>query len=114
MSQARSHCDRLVVGLNSDASVQRLKGKDRPVQNAAARGAVLSSLSSVDMIVIFDEDTPRELISALQPDVLVKGADYRKDQVVGADIVEAYGGKIVLAELVPGFSTTATIARMVR
>ena len=114
LSQARSHCDRLVVGLNSDASVKRLKGPDRPVQSAAARGAVLSSLASVDMVVVFDEDTPRELIAALQPEVLVKGADYRKDQVVGADIVEAHGGKIVLAELVPGFSTTATIARMVR
>jgi len=114
LAQARSHCDRLVVGLNSDASVKRLKGPDRPVQNAAARGAVLSSLASVDMVVVFDEDTPRELIAALQPEVLVKGADYRKDQVVGAEIVEAYGGKVVLAELVPGYSTTATIARMVR
>jgi D-beta-D-heptose 7-phosphate kinase/D-beta-D-heptose 1-phosphate adenosyltransferase len=114
LSQAKSHCDRLVVGLNSDASVRRLKGKDRPVQNAAARGAVLSSLACVDMLVVFDEDTPRDLIAALQPDVLVKGADYRKEQVVGADIVEAHGGKVVLAELVPGFSTTATIARMAR
>jgi D-beta-D-heptose 7-phosphate kinase/D-beta-D-heptose 1-phosphate adenosyltransferase len=114
LAQARSHCDRLVVGMNSDASVQRLKGSDRPVQNAAARGAVLSSLASVDMVVVFEEDTPRELIAALQPEVLVKGADYRKDEVVGADIVEAHGGKVVLAELVPGYSTTATIARMVR
>lgn len=114
LSQARSHCDRLVVGLNSDASVKRLKGPDRPVQSAAARGAVLSSLASVDMVVVFDEDTPRALIAALQPEVLVKGADYRKEQVVGADIVEAHGGKVVLAELVPGFSTTATIARIVR
>jgi len=100
--------------LNSDASVQRLKGPDRPVQNSAARGAVLSSLASVDMVVVFDEDTPRELIAALQPEVLVKGADYRKDEVVGGDIVESHGGRVVLAELVPGYSTTATIARMVR
>jgi len=114
LAQAKSHCDRLVVGLNSDASVQRLKGPDRPVQNAAARGAVLSSLASVDMVVVFDEDTPRELIAALQPEVLVKGADYRKDEVVGGDIVESQGGRVVLAELVPGYSTTATIARMVR
>ena len=114
LAQARSHCDRLVVGLNSDASAKRLKGPDRPVQTVAARGAVLSSLVSVDMVVVFDDDTPRELIAALQPDVLVKGADYRKDEVVGVDIVEAHGGKVVLAELVPGFSTTATIARMVR
>ncbi|MGH7125050.1 MAG: D-glycero-beta-D-manno-heptose 1-phosphate adenylyltransferase, partial [Stellaceae bacterium] len=114
LAQARSHCDRLVVGLNSDASIGRLKGPDRPVQNAAARGAVLSSLASVDMVVVFDEDTPKALIAALQPEVLVKGADYRKDEVVGADVVEAHGGKVVLAELVPGYSTTATIARMVR
>ena len=114
LAQARSHCDRLVVGLNSDASATRLKGPDRPVQTAAARGAVLSSLASVDMVVVFDQDTPRELIAALQPDVLVKGADYRKDEVVGADIVEAHGGTVVLAELVPGYSTTATIARMAR
>jgi len=114
LTQAKSHCDRLVVGLNSDASVKRLKGPDRPVQNAAARGAVLSSIASVDMVVVFDEDTPRELIAALQPEVLVKGADYRREQVVGADIVEAHGGKVVLADLVPGYSTTATIARMVR
>ena len=114
LAQAKSHCDRLVVGLNSDASARRLKGPDRPVQTEAARGAVLSSLASVDMVVVFEEDTPKELIAALLPEVLVKGADYRKDQVVGADIVEAHGGKLVLAELVPGFSTTATIARMVR
>lgn len=114
LAQARSHCDRLVVGLNSDASVKRLKGPDRPVQTAAARGAVLSSLASVDMVVVFEEDTPRELIAALQPEVLVKGADYRKDEVVGRDLVEARGGRVVLAELVPGYSTTATIARMVR
>jgi D-beta-D-heptose 7-phosphate kinase/D-beta-D-heptose 1-phosphate adenosyltransferase len=114
LTQAKSYCDRLVVGLNSDASVQRLKGPERPVQNAAARGAVLSSLASVDMVVVFDADTPEGLIEALRPEVLVKGADYRREQVVGADIVEAHGGKVVLAELVPGYSTTATIARMVR
>ncbi|HYC13284.1 MAG TPA: D-glycero-beta-D-manno-heptose 1-phosphate adenylyltransferase, partial [Stellaceae bacterium] len=114
LKQARSQCDRLVVGLNSDASVKRLKGPDRPVHSESVRGAVLSSLADVDMVVIFEADTPRELIAALKPDVLVKGADYRKEEVVGADIVEAHGGKVVLAELVPGHSTTATIKRMAR
>ena len=114
LKQARSQCDRLVVGLNSDASVKRLKGPDRPVHSESVRGAVLSSLADVDMVVIFEADTPRELIAALKPDVLVKGADYRKEEVVGADIVEAYGGKVVLADLVPGHSTTATIKRMAR
>jgi D-beta-D-heptose 7-phosphate kinase/D-beta-D-heptose 1-phosphate adenosyltransferase len=114
LKQAKSHCDRLVVGLNSDASVKRLKGPDRPVHSETVRGAVLSSLADVDMVVVFEADTPRELIAALKPDVLVKGADYRKEEVVGADIVEAEGGKVVLAELVPGHSTTATIKRMAR
>ncbi|MGE5200917.1 MAG: D-glycero-beta-D-manno-heptose 1-phosphate adenylyltransferase [Acidobacteriota bacterium] len=114
LKQAKSHCDRLVVGLNSDASVKRLKGPDRPVHGESVRGAVLSSLADVDMVVVFEADTPRELIAALKPDVLVKGADYRKEDVVGADIVEAEGGKVVLAELVPGHSTTATIKRMAR
>jgi len=94
--------------------VVRLKGPDRPVQNQEARAAVLSSLAAVDLVVVFDADTPIELIEAIQPDVLVKGADYRLDQVVGAEIVQSYGGRILLAELMPGFSTTATIARAAR
>ncbi len=114
LAQARAACDRLVVGLNSDASVMRLKGPGRPVQNEQARSAVLASLASVDLVVLFDEDTPRNLITELKPDLLVKGADYRHDQVVGADLVEAYGGRVMLAELVPGFSTTATIAKLAR
>lgn len=112
LRQARAACDRLVVGLNSDASVKRLKGETRPVQSEAARAAVMASLAPVDLVVIFSEDTPLELIQALRPDVLVKGADYAKAQVVGADVVEGYGGKVVLAELVPAHSTTATIAAM--
>ena len=112
LRQARSACDRLVVGLNSDASVQRLKGPERPVQNEAARAAVMASLSPVDLVVIFSEDTPQALIEALRPDVLVKGADYTKTQVVGGAFVESYGGRVVLADLVAAHSTTATIAAM--
>jgi D-beta-D-heptose 7-phosphate kinase/D-beta-D-heptose 1-phosphate adenosyltransferase len=114
LAQARGQCDRLVVGLNSDASVARLKGPGRPVNNEQARATVLGANASVDLVVLFEEDTPRTLIAELKPDVLVKGADYRLDQVVGADIVQAYGGKVVLAELLPGYSTTATIARLAR
>jgi D-beta-D-heptose 7-phosphate kinase / D-beta-D-heptose 1-phosphate adenosyltransferase len=112
LRQARAACDRLVVGLNSDASVGRLKGPTRPVQSEASRAAVLSSLSSVDLVVIFGEDTPRELIAAIRPDILVKGADYRVEEVVGGDIVQSYGGRIILAELTPGHSTTATIKKI--
>jgi D-beta-D-heptose 7-phosphate kinase/D-beta-D-heptose 1-phosphate adenosyltransferase len=114
MSQARAACDRLVVGLNSDASVRRLKGKGRPVQGEAARAAVLSSLASVDLVVIFPEDTPLVLIDAIKPDVLVKGADYTVETVVGAEQVHSWGGRVLLAELSPGHSTTATIKRMAR
>lgn len=112
LTQARAACDVLVVGLNSDESVQRLKGPTRPVQAETARATVLASLSSVDLVVIFGEDTPETLIRALRPDVLVKGADYSVEQVVGADFVHSYGGKVMLAELVAGQSTTNTIRRM--
>ncbi|HIJ61747.1 MAG TPA: D-glycero-beta-D-manno-heptose-7-phosphate kinase [Rhodospirillaceae bacterium] len=112
LDQAKSHCDRLVVGLNSDRSVQRLKGASRPIQSETARATVLASLASVDLVVIFTEDTPLELITSLQPEVLVKGADYTVEQVVGAEVVQRAGGKVVLAQLAAGHSTTATIARM--
>jgi D-beta-D-heptose 7-phosphate kinase/D-beta-D-heptose 1-phosphate adenosyltransferase len=112
LAQARGACDRLIVGLNSDASVQRLKGPTRPVQSEAARAAVLASLANVDSVVIFGEETPLRLIESLRPDVLVKGADYTVETVVGADIVLAGGGRVVLAQLEPGHSTTSTIARM--
>jgi D-beta-D-heptose 7-phosphate kinase / D-beta-D-heptose 1-phosphate adenosyltransferase len=111
LSQARGAADRLIVGLNSDASIKRLKGADRPVQNETARGIVLASMAAVDLVLLFDEDTPIELIRATRPDVLVKGADYRLDQVVGGDLVKAGGGRVMLAELLPGHSTTGTIAR---
>ncbi|MBO6562193.1 MAG: D-glycero-beta-D-manno-heptose-7-phosphate kinase [Nisaea sp.] len=112
MRQAKAACDRLVVGLNSDASVARLKGPTRPVQSEASRAAVLASLATVDAVVIFGEDTPLELIKTVRPDVLVKGADYTVETVVGAEFVQSYGGKVVLAQLEDGHSTTATIARM--
>jgi len=112
LAQARATCDRLVVGLNSDSSVKRLKGKSRPTQTEAARASVLSSLKTVDLVVVFEDDTPERLLQEIKPDVLVKGADYTLETVVGADFVQSYGGKVVLAEIVPGFSTTATIARM--
>ncbi len=112
LAQARAACNRLVVGLNSDASVARLKGPERPVQSEAARATVLASLASVDLVVVFGEDTPIRLIEALRPDVLVKGADYRLEEVVGADLVRRYGGRVVLARIEPGYSTSATIARI--
>lgn len=112
LAQARNACDRLVVGLNSDASVKGLKGEGRPVQNETARAQVLASLSTVDMVVVFDEPTPLDLIVALKPALLVKGKDYAKDAVVGASQVESWGGRVLLADLAPGHSTSATIARM--
>jgi D-beta-D-heptose 7-phosphate kinase/D-beta-D-heptose 1-phosphate adenosyltransferase len=112
IAQARAACDRLVVGLNSDASVKRLKGKGRPVHDEAARAAVLAALADVDLVTIFDEDTPEALIAELRPDVLVKGADYTIDKVVGAGFVQGYGGRVVLAELMPGHSTSAIVARL--
>lgn len=112
LRQARRACDRLIVAVNSDASVARLKGSARPVQNEAARVEVLSALSDVDGVVVFSEDTPLALIDEIRPDVLVKGADYTLDTVVGADRVASWGGRVVLAELAPGFSTTNTINRL--
>jgi D-beta-D-heptose 7-phosphate kinase/D-beta-D-heptose 1-phosphate adenosyltransferase len=112
LRQARAACDRLIVGLNSDASVRRLKGPARPVQDEIARAAVLGSLADVDRLVVFNEDTPLALIEAIRPDVLVKGADYSVDQVVGAEVVQAAGGRVLLATLEPGHSTTGTLRRL--
>ncbi|MGE0225716.1 MAG: D-glycero-beta-D-manno-heptose-7-phosphate kinase [Acetobacteraceae bacterium] len=112
LSEARAACDRLIVALNTDASVQRLKGPSRPVQNETARATVMASLSPVDLVVLFDEDTPIEMIRLLQPHVLVKGSDYTIDQVVGADLVQGWGGKVLLVTLQEGHSTTGTIRRM--
>ncbi|GAC1339364.1 MAG: D-glycero-beta-D-manno-heptose-7-phosphate kinase [Acetobacteraceae bacterium] len=112
LEQARGQCDRLVVGLNSDASVRRLKGNSRPVQPEAARAAVLASLSAVDLVVIFEEDTPEQTLEALRPELLVKGADYTLQTVVGAELVQSWGGRVWLAELLSGYSTTATVQRI--
>ncbi len=112
LEEAREACDRLVVGLNSDASVRRLKGTGRPVQPEAARVAVLASLASVDLVTVFEEDTPEAMIAALRPDLLVKGANYTLDQVVGAEMVRGWGGRVMLVDMVPGHSTTATVERI--
>ena len=107
-------CDRLIVALNTDASVRRLKGEDRPVQDEASRAAVMGSLASVDLVMLFDEDTPLRLIEAIAPDLLVKGADYAVGDVVGGDVVQAKGGRVMLVDLERGHSTTNTIDRMAR
>jgi D-beta-D-heptose 7-phosphate kinase/D-beta-D-heptose 1-phosphate adenosyltransferase len=109
LSQARAACDRLVVGLNSDSSVRALKGEARPIQCEESRAIVLGALQSVDAVVLFDQPTPIELIEVLRPDILVKGADYREDEVVGADFVKSIGGRVVLADLVDGHSTTRIV-----
>jgi D-beta-D-heptose 7-phosphate kinase/D-beta-D-heptose 1-phosphate adenosyltransferase len=112
LALARAACDRLVVALNADASVRRLKGPDRPVQNETARATVMASMASADLVLLFEEDTPERLIRAILPDLLIKGADYSLDQVVGADIVQQAGGRVALIPLEEGHSTTATIRRI--
>jgi D-beta-D-heptose 7-phosphate kinase/D-beta-D-heptose 1-phosphate adenosyltransferase len=111
LTAARGACDRLVVGLNSDASVKRLKGEGRPVQDERARAEVLAALEAVDLIVIFEEDTPIKLITQIEPNVLAKGGDYTLEQVVGHEIVAANGGEIVLIDTLEGFSTTSLVRR---
>jgi D-beta-D-heptose 7-phosphate kinase/D-beta-D-heptose 1-phosphate adenosyltransferase len=112
LEEARANCDRLIVGLNSDRSVKRLKGDSRPIQDEMARALVLASLSCVAAVVIFDEDTPTNVIRALRPDLLVKGGEYSPQQVAGADLVETWGGKLLLVEMMPGWSTTQTLSRL--
>jgi D-beta-D-heptose 7-phosphate kinase/D-beta-D-heptose 1-phosphate adenosyltransferase len=113
LAEARAACDRLVIGLNSDASTARLKGKGRPINPAEGRAEVLAALEAVDLVVVFDEDTPLELIKRVRPAVLVKGADYRIEHVVGRDVVESAGGDVILVSLVPGHSTTGLVRRSV-
>lgn len=109
---ARTRGDVLVVGLNSDASVKRLKGADRPVRSEGERAYVLAALEAVDAVTLFEQDTPLELVQLLQPDVIVKGGDYSPDTVVGANEVRARGGDVVIIPLTPGHSTTSTIDRL--
>ena len=111
LAEARAACDRLVVGLNTDASARRLKGPSRPIQDEVARAQVLAALESVDLVVLFEEDTPLALIGRVKPQVLVKGGDYKPDQVVGREVVEAYGGEVILVEPVPERSTTKIVER---
>ena len=112
LADAAREADFLVVGLNSDASARRLKGEGRPVMNEQSRALLLASLVMVDAVVIFEEDTPLELIELVQPDVLVKGGDYSIDQIVGAKEVIAAGGRVVINPIVPGFSTTGLIGKI--
>jgi D-beta-D-heptose 7-phosphate kinase/D-beta-D-heptose 1-phosphate adenosyltransferase len=111
LTAARGACDRLIVGLNSDASVKRLKGEGRPVQDERARAEVLAALEAVDLVAVFEEDTPIELITKIKPSVLVKGGDYTREQVVGHEIVMANGGEIVLVDILQGHSTTSLVKR---
>ena len=113
LKKAKQLCDILIVGLNSDNSVKQLKGEQRPLQHEEARATILSAIADTDLIVIFDELTPLNLIQTLQPDVLIKGSDYTIDQVVGADVVQAGGGRVVLVDLVPTFSTTSIVKKLV-
>ena len=114
LEQARALGDLLVVGINSDASVRRLKGEKRPLVPEAERAEVLAALEAVDCVTVFDEPTPRELIQALLPDVLVKGGDWGPDEIVGREEVEAAGGRVASIPFVEGYSTTALIERMVK
>ncbi|MBV9814443.1 MAG: D-glycero-beta-D-manno-heptose-7-phosphate kinase [Alphaproteobacteria bacterium] len=112
LGQAKGACDRLIVGLNSDASIARLKGPRRPIQNETERATVLATLAAVDLIVVFQEDTPMELIRDIRPQLLVKGEDYQLDEVVGVDFVKQTGGEVLLAKIDPDYNRTATIARL--
>ena len=114
LAQAAARCDRLVVGLNGDASIRRLKGPERPIQDELSRALVLAALQGVDAVALFDEDSPENLIRKLRPDVLIKGADYTASQVVGAEFVQSYGGELFLAELTPNQSTTRIVKRFNR
>jgi D-beta-D-heptose 7-phosphate kinase/D-beta-D-heptose 1-phosphate adenosyltransferase len=112
LREARAQADLLVVGINHDAGVRALKGPDRPIHSVEARALVLAALEAVDYVVVFEETTPLELIHAIRPDVLVKGADYRHEEVIGAEYVESYGGRVHLAALREGYSTTRLLQRL--
>lgn len=110
--EASKLADRMVIGLNTDASVRRLKGQGRPVNDNEARATIIAALGFVDMVVFFDEETPKELIDVVQPDVLTKGSDYIAENIVGYDTVMAKGGEVITIDLTDGFSTTALIDRI--
>lgn len=112
LSQAADLGHKLILGLNSDASVSRLKGPSRPINDQKARASMLAALSFVDAVVFFEEDTPYELIKAVQPDILVKGADYAIEEIVGHDIVLARGGRVIPIDLLEGYSTTAILEKL--
>lgn len=113
LAKAAELGDKLIIGLNTDASVHRLKGESRPVNDQEARALLLASLLFTDKIVFFEEDTPLNLIQYIQPDILVKGNDYKPEEIVGYDIVKAKGGEVVTIELTPGFSTTSILEKIV-
>src|SRR5258707_7341502 len=114
LQRARELGDALLIGLNSDRSVRQIKGPERPITTESERAEVLEALNCVDGVVIFDEETPRDLIAAIQPDVLVKGADWAEDAIVGRDIVEARGGRVIRVALEAGHSTTGIVDRIQR
>ena len=109
---AKNECDKLVVGLNSDSSVAKLKGKDRPIQKENARATVLSALKDVDVVIIFNEETPIKLIELIKPDVLIKGGDYKIDEIVGAEFIQQNGGRVVLSDYKNGHSTSDIIKKI--
>ncbi len=111
LEKARSKGDKLVLGLNTDASVSKLKGPQRPINNEYARARVLAAMQFIDLIILFGEETPKELIAALTPDVLVKGSDYTIENIVGADHVLAHGGKVETIDFVEGYSTSGIIEK---
>ena len=112
LEKARAMGDRLVVGLNTDDSVARFKGTNRPIQDEKSRTRVLASMEFVDLVVLFNEDTPKELISLLLPDILVKGSDYLAENIVGADVVKKNGGEVRTIDFVPGYSTSRIIEKI--
>ena len=114
LSQAAKEADYLIVGVNSDASTKRLKGNERPVNNEKSRALILASLMIVDAVIVFEEDTPLQLISSILPDVLVKGGDYTIEQIVGSKEVVANGGKVIINAIVKGFSTTGILEKIKR
>jgi rfaE bifunctional protein nucleotidyltransferase chain/domain len=114
LSEARKLGSFLLVGINSDRSIRSLKGDGRPIQGEKARALVVSSLKPVDGVILFDEETPLELIRELLPDILVKGGDYTRDQVVGRDVVEGAGGRVVIVPLLPGHSTSGIVEKLRR